>query len=583
MGEKRTYIINIDGMRADYINLTGHQGCLTPNLNMLAKQGTSFTRCYDILPSNTSTNHTAIMTGVYAGTSGVLGATGCFQGLDLDRPRRSLQYGAPKCVLYKHAFLQIPTFFNIIKENNPDLVTALIVGKTWIGNILGDEDTDITIYPGNTEDNCDAHKPNPDYVKDPDGYVLGGLPHPEDNAILPRFYIRKFNEKKNNPPGSFLIPIADFNANHLPSDDWTIQQAISCVNHENPDFMYMILENVDLIGHFCGSAVAEIESDEIEVEDLNLLRNPDAVRDQLFLTDAAIGRFVKHLKTKGLYDDARILVTADHGMNTIKRMRTGESTQNILSWMLGRFNLSIIGKLRETSPKNLVERLDIDVRKILKDNGIHMRAAELKALRRYNPRGAYDWCISDGGSACYLYNATSETQEKIKNILMSYTVKEKGKTIHPVWRVLIEKDMEDAVNEYTGEPFGLKRGDFTNGYEPAWPCIMAFLRPHFMVPIYNDHFGYGINPIKITINVPPFIDLRSANGMHGTYSEQSVPLIFVSGSEKIMAGNTVVNRQVSILDILPTITQLNGWKIPSQFVGKSLFKKQKVKLPPIQT
>jgi len=43
--ERKTYIINIDGMRADYFGAEGHQGCLTPTLVLLAEQGVQFTNC----------------------------------------------------------------------------------------------------------------------------------------------------------------------------------------------------------------------------------------------------------------------------------------------------------------------------------------------------------------------------------------------------------------------------------------------------------------------------------------------------------------------------------------------------------
>jgi predicted AlkP superfamily pyrophosphatase or phosphodiesterase len=583
MGERRTYIINIDSMRADYFNLTGHQGCLTPSLVRLANEGTRFTRCYDILPANTSTNHTAIMTSSYAGMTGILGAVGCYQGLDFSHPKSSLHYGSPKCGMYIHRYLQVPTFFNTIKEHDPRLVTALIVGKTWIGNILGDQDTDVTIYPGNTDENCDQHKPNPDYVNDPEAYVVSGLAHPEDNELLPRYYIPKPGEKGGNPPGTLMTPLKEFHAGHLPSDDWVVDQAIKCINHDDPNFMYMILMNLDDSGHNYGAAIANIESDEAEIANLTLIRNPDAMRDQLFLTDTALGRFIKHLKKKGLYEDSRIIVTADHGMNTVKSVLTEESKQNILKWVINRFTYTPPAKLKQPPLQDSVQALDIDIRKILAEHGFYMRAAEPKKLKSYKSDGDYDWAITDGGSVGYLFNVASEKQEPIKKILLEYSIYEDSKTIHPIWKVLTEQTMDTEVNEYTGEQFHLKKGDYQDGYDPVWPSMMVFLKPHYMVPLYNDQIAHGITPVKISVNVPPFIDMRTWGGFHGTYSEQNVPLIFVSPSEELVPVNTIVNRQVSVLDIIPTIVKLNEWRMPSGFVGKSLFRKHKAKLPHIRT
>jgi len=191
MGDKKTYIINIDGMRADYFNSIGHQGCLTPTLNHLAEGGIRFTHCKSIMPSNTGTNHTAIMTGAHAGSHGILGVGYYYKGLDFNHFRFSRKYGSGVAGTYTRSHLQVPTFFNIIKNNNPGLITSFIPGKTWLGNIIADEDCDVTIFPGNTKGNCGSHKPNPDYVTECEPYVLGGCAHPVDNEILPRFFIPK--------------------------------------------------------------------------------------------------------------------------------------------------------------------------------------------------------------------------------------------------------------------------------------------------------------------------------------------------------------------------------------------------------
>jgi predicted AlkP superfamily pyrophosphatase or phosphodiesterase len=570
MGERKTYIINIDGMRADYFNAAGHQGGLTPTVVDLARQGIRFTNCKDIMPANTSTNHTAIMTSTHAGSHGILGAVGYFQGLDFNHPRQSKKYGCPKCGFYKHQHLQVPTFYNIIKKRNKKLKTAFIPSKTWIGNIIADEDTDITIFPGNTKETCDKHLPNPDYVTEPEGYVLGGLAHPEDNEILPRFYIPKNGEWDNNPPGSMQIPVAITTADILPSDRWTIDQAIKCVDNDNPDFMYIVLMNMDFAGHTYGAPSAEVETDDIEIQNLTPFRNPNATRDQLYITDSEISRFIQHLQKKGLYEQARIIITADHGMNTMKSMISGYSKRNLFYWLLEKAQLLRTPGKKPSSLKKLIAELDIDIRKILADQGIYMRAGQERGLKWYNPDGAYDWCVADGGPVGYIYNASPVVQEKIKKILQQYTVDENGRLIHPVWKVLIERDMDDEVNEYTREPFYLEKGAFSEGYDHVWPSVIVFLRPHYMVPYYNDQISFGFTPLQLSMTIPWFIDLRIATGSHGTYQEQDVPLLFVSPSEPEIPQDTTIVDQVSVLDILPTINMLNGWPNPLSFEGKNL-------------
>lgn len=562
-------------MRADYFNATGHQGCLTPTLVDLAKQGIRFTNCKDIMPANTATNHTAIMTSAHAGSHGILGAVGYFQGLDFNHPRQSKKYGCPTCGLYQHRHLQVPTFYNIIKKYNKKLTTAFIPSKTWIGNIIADEDTDITIFPGNTKETCGEHQQNPDYVTEPEGYVLGGLSHPEDNQLLPRFYIPDKDEWGMNPPGTLQVPIPEITANVLPSDTWTIDQAIKCVDNDNPDFVYMVLMNMDFAGHNYGAPSAQVESDDIEVQDLTPLRNPNATRDQLHITDSEINRFIQHLKKKGLYEQARIVITADHGMNTLKSMITGRSKRNLFNWILETTQLLHIPGKRPLSPKKLMDELDIDIRRILADQGIHMRAGQERGLKWYNPNGSYDWCVTDGGPIGYLYNADPMVQEKIKKILLQYTVEENRRMIHPVWKVLIERDMDDEVNEYTGEPFYLEKGAFSGGYDHVWPSVIIFLRPHYMIPFYNDQLGLGFTPLRFSMTIPWFIDMRILTGSHGTYLEQNVPLIFVSSSEQAVPTGEIIEKQVSVLDIIPTLTALNGWPHQHTFEGTSLFSRAK--------
>lgn len=586
MREKKTYIINIDGMRADYFGSVGHQGCLTPTLVSLAEQGMRFSNCKTTMPANTGTNHTAIMTSAHAGSHGILGVGGYYQGLDFSHFRFFKKYGIPKARFYDRRHIQVPTFFNIIKANNPDLITAFIPSKTWLGNIIPDKDCDIVIYPGNTEDNCGEHNPNPDYVTPSRGYVLGGLAHPEDNEILPRFYLPEKGEVQKEPPGTINFALVKINADTLPSDKWVIDQAIKCIENDDPDFMYMILMNMDLAGHIHGAFLADKDPDKTDGKNLSTLRNPGAVRDQLYLTDLEFKRFLDYLKEKDLFDDARIIITSDHGMTTMKSMFSGVSRKNMLYWLLEKLHI-VKGqeKWRSFISPKLIEELDVDIRRILAEHGIYMRASQGRWFHRYNPRGEYDWCVSDGIGVGYIYNASPTIQKKIKDILTDYEIKENGKQVQPIWMVLTEKDMNDAINDYTDLPFRLAKGNFNDEYDAIWPSVIVFPRPHFVIPFYNDQLNLGLTSLMVAMNLPGFIDIRTAPGMHGTYLEQDVPLILVSPNEPEVPSGVVHNEQVSVVDIIPTINSLNGWPEQPSFEGKPLFsitEKQRKVEPPKQ-
>lgn len=569
---KKTYIINIDGMRADYFGAIGHQGYLTPTLISLAKKGIRFTNCKTIMPANTGTNHTAIMTSAHAGSHGILGVGYYYRGLDFNHFRLSRKYGSAIAGTFVRRHVQVPTFFNIIKQNNHDLVTAFIPGKTWMGNILADEDCDVTIFPGNTPDDCGRHQPNPDYVTPCEGYVGGGCADPVDNVILPRFYLPERGVFGKEPSGTINLGLLGLDASFFPSDRWVIDQAISCVNEDNPDFMYMILMNNDSAGHTYGPFKIEEPSHHIEQDSFSIVRNPNASQDVLFQVDMEVNRFINHLKKKGLYDESRIIITSDHGMSLMKSVISGISWKRLVYQIIKRMSLKkdITSKIKISNPKT-IEELDIDIRKILKNHGIHMRASQPKKwFKRYNPKGGYDWAISDGGNLGYIYNVDELTQEKIKNILENYIIEENGNQIKPIWKVLTEKEMDNEENEFDGKPFRLGRGDFNSDYDPIWPSIIVFPKPHYFVPMYNDQLSGGMNMFKLEMNLPAFLDIRGTPGAHGTYLEQDVPLIFVSPSESVIQPSTVYNKQVSVLDIIPTINYLSGWPDQSSFEGKPI-------------
>lgn len=263
-------------------------------------------------------------------------------------------------------------------------------------------------------------------------------------------------------------------------------------------------------------------------------------------------------------------------MDTMKSMFSGLAKKNMLYWLLERLHLvQPTPNQGVSTPKKLVEELDIDVRRILADHGIIMRASQPHGIKWYAPRGQYDWCFSDGGPVCYLYNVDKAMQEKIAEILQAYTIKENGTIVHPIWKVLTEKNMDLTIDDYTGQRFHLKKGNFDAQYDHVWPSVMIFLRPHYMVPFYNDHVWLGLTPLRITMKIPGFIDLRTCMGAHGTYSEHNVPLILVTLSETGVPAGTTIEKQVSVLDIIPTINALNGWPRQQTFEGKPLFLSQK--------
>jgi hypothetical protein len=505
--ERKTYLIAIDGMRADYAGATGHQGCLTPTMIALTEQGIQCTRCKVPLPAVTAANHTALMTSTTSGTNGIYGMIVHYKGLDFNHPKVSRQYGTPLLDVYQHSHLQgIPTFFNVIKMNNPSATTAIVSGKHWVAEILADNDCDIVIYGENPS--------NPDFVTPAEGYILGGKPHEKDSFRPPRIYIPTPRERFiGRPKGTLKSPLKELNADRFPSDKWVIDQAIQTIRKYDPDFMYILLNNVDIAGHTYGSF------SNTHVSDLNKFTNPDAMKDQMYITDGEIKRLITFLKKRGTYNTSRIIISSDHGMSTMKE-------------------------------KNYA----VDIRKLLKNHGIAIKANTRWLPGGYNEHGQYEWCFSEG-THIYLY-CPENAINTIKKVIEQHL---------------------PHLHEVLDPQAQMKRGVWKGNYKDViWPQLLVFLEPNYMNIGYADELSALASVVaQRSVHVQALIakayGIPSAPGAHGTFSEEAVPLIFVSPDEsKIPKGITLENN-VSILDIIPSVNYLNGWPDQRSFEGTPLF------------
>jgi len=513
MDERKTYILNVDGMRGDYFGAEGHQGCLTSTMVSLAKQGVRFTNCLDILPAVTATNHTAIMTSTSLATHGIYGAMHYYKGIDFAHLRISCEHGTARIGYYKHRHLPcLPTLFDVARSFDTNAVTAYIIGKYWVGEILADKEHDILIYPGSST--------NPDYVTSPEGYILGGERHEGDSPFPPRFYVPKKGVKTVRPPKGTIWPpskLKDFaNADKMPSDKWIVDQAIQTICHDDPDFMYIHLAGMDTAGHIYGSFK------DTNVSNLNNLINPDAMMDQLYTTDMEINRFINFLKSRydkeGLnrFDNSRIVITSDHGMSSMK-----DPTQAV------------------------------DFRNELEKEDIKIRANTRWLPFGYNDKGDYEWCFSEGIHG-YIFCKENE-QAEIVDVLK--------KMEHVDSDLIFDKKKQEENNMW--------KGNYEN---VIWPMIIFYLKSNYPPKGYTDQAAAVLkdNP-HIAGIVAKMLNAPTIPGTHGSKSEQNVPLIFTSIRETEIPQDTVVDSEVSVLDIAPSISYLQWKKIPPSFEGKTLF------------
>ncbi len=509
--EKKTYLIAIDGMRADYVGATGHQGCLTPTMIALAKQGIQFTNCTVPLPAVTAANHTAIMTSTLAGTNGIYGMIVHYKGLDFDHHKISRRYGTPLLDVYQHSHLQgIPTFCNIVKMNSPAATTAIVSGKHWVADILADNDCDIVIYGENSS--------NPDFVSPTEGYILGGKAHENDSLRPPRIYISPQKERFSGwPKGTLKSPLKELNADRFPSDKWIIDQAIQTIHECDPDFMYILLNNVDIAGHAYGSF------SDTQVPSLNRFINPEAMKDQVYITDGEINRFITFLKKNGTFNTSRIAITSDHGMSTMKEKSHA-----------------------------------VDIRKVLKKHGISIKANTRWLPFGYDNQGQYEWCLSEG-THIFLY-CPDDAVLPIKKVIEQHL-----------------PHLYKVIDPQTQKKNGLWKGNYK---DVIWPQLLVFLQPNYMNIGYADELsGLASVVAKRSVHVQALLaklyGIPSAPGAHGTYSEQQVPFLLVSPDEPHIPKGITNEKEVSVLDIIPTINDLNGWPTQHSFMGQPLLTSKK--------
>lgn len=542
---RKVYIIAIDAMRADYLSSRDADGSsLTPNLDAFLKKSVAFANCFDLLPAFTDTNHFAIISSASAGRSGVWGAGGYYAGFD--------EKGMPILRLYKFADAQAPTLYDSVKQADPKSKTAVISGKHWVAELFAENNPAVDIM---------AHgRQFPAYAASPKGYWLGGAPGEKTAQNPIRIYLRGENEPAQ--PG--LIGMIGMTAPDSPSDDWVTDTAIAVIQKEDPAFAYILYADMDTAGHIYGSY--NVPADWSGIDD------QDAMRAQMRTTDAAVGRFLNFLDQTGRLKNGIVVITADHGMTSTRESFQFVPGQNINSSLTTLMSMFQQGK---------VGAFAVDIKKILADNGLLDRMAV-----KDGKQPDYDYIFSEATSV-YLYGVKPDKAAQIVQILNDWN---RAKPDSPIWLVLTQEDMKNGTNEKTGIKYSLYNeknaknkcpkagpcapGDGTDaGTGVPWPDIAVFMNEGYINVVYPEEITQGVFAVmksatlnKLSIKLPP---IPVVPGSHGSWSEQHVPLII---SAPNLPGGTVVDRNVSLLDIFPTISHfIPAWKLPEGVEGKSLF------------
>lgn len=542
-GVKKVYFIAVDGMRADYLSTKDEAGnSLTPNLDAFLARSVKFSKCFNILPAFTDTNHIAIISSASVARSGIWGAGGFYAGFD--------DKGQPMLKLYDSSDVQVTTLYNSVKQADPTAKTAVISGKHWVAEMFANNNpvVDVMIHGSKF----------PDYIQKPKGYYLGGEPV-EGKSGGKRIYLRGEDE----PAPSGLLGMIGMTASDSPSDDWVADAAITEITKNDPAFSYTLLADMDTAGHIYGSYNVP--------EDWSGLDNREAMRAQMKASDAAVGKLLNFLDQSGRLKDAMVVIVADHGMSSTRepyQLPAGQSFESMIMTLISQLQQGKIGSL------------SVDIRKLLAENKLIDRLAA-----KDDAQPDYDYIFSEASSA-YLYGVKPDKVDQIVKIIKDWNEANKN---HPIWLVLNRDDMKNGVNDKTGLPFSLYNAkNAVNVCPKSGPCGPADGSPGTRVPLpdvavfMNEGYINAVYPDAITQGA--FAVMKSANlsklpfkmpaltfvpGSHGTWDEQNVPLIIYAPG--LQAGTTV-DTNVSVLDIVPTVIKLNpAWSLPSGAEGKSLF------------
>lgn len=507
--KRRTYIINLDGMPADYLFSKDKGGNpVMPNLTSIVKEGMLFTKCYSNLPAVTICNHSSIVTGASTGPVGVYGAGKFYAGLN--------EVGEAIMSFYAPDDIQAKTLFEITKEHVKNAVTAVIVGKGWVGEAFNSPYCDIMV----------AGYSHPDYIEPPKGYMLGGTA--QSTSCIPKIYV--------NTPGvtEFMegsISIPGFDADYFPSDEWILESTKKVIETVDPDFLYILFAGPDDSGHVYGNFL------EPKISTIN---NTDAMIGQMRITDKCVGEFISFLKDTGRFDDTIIVITADHGMGSVgmDEKLVGDGCQ-----------ITDITALLDKESKWVV-----DIRKILNDAGFKMKASDMK--NPYNPSGLYEYSVAEGPHA-YIFGIESGYANKIAEALEDYN---RNRPDSPIEAIVYGDDLVNGVNKVTGFKYSLYNEKSVKGKSRVkWPDMFVFLKRNYTFPIYMDAIKNATVGFMKKFQIDLDADVAMIPGVHGSFAEQHVPLVILG---KGIPAGVVEEKVVSTLQILPTIAKLNGWQIP---------------------
>ncbi len=512
--KRKIYYISIDSLGPEYLKLNargtgpGKAGdWLMPNLHAFLEQGLFFPNHQAHLPAATDMNHASYLSGAYPGQHGLYSVQVLMFGFD--QKGWAIWRSTPHDLMYYGPEGKpVTTIFNVVKDpalgGNPSAFAAYVSGKDWVPEHYRN--------PVFGLDRIATVTDHPDYVAASAHVIKPG------EGI--RLMLEARTHKLNRP---------DF---ALWEDIYTADQALRVIDNEDPDVIYILLGGVDEAGHFFGSGKDPSEWDEHGTPDdlsddtsrINRNANRLGIIKTVKSADEQLGRLLEHLKERGEYDQAYIVVESDHNMET---------------------NSFVGPPLHKIAPAS-----------------------------GYSKRKDYYLFTGSQLGMLFMRRDDPAALAKIEKTLEDYrwTSPITGRTECPVI-VLDREEMKTGIDRATGEQVTPPRELYSEYYiehsKPGglrWPDLFLFPKANLQFPSIGAGFG-NIGLGVLPFDIPPFTVYV---GGHGAPSTQ--PALLAIKGPGIPAGKVepIVSHPA---DVAPILYRLEGYQIPDSVQIKPLLSK----------
>ncbi len=559
---RNVYFFAIDSMDPEYLHLNragtgpGSEGdWLMPNVRSFMGDGVTYSDARVYLPSATDMDHTNALAGSYTGTQGLFSVGGTVVGYT-EYDELITAPNSMDLMLHGPEGKPIERIYEVAEEETEGKALAgFWSNKNWLADVEGERTVEIV---GHSER-------FPLFFPPPYKYVAAGDPQTDENPADPLsgpFSMLIYTENTSE----ILVPalIGQFNLilglnlslgltvgiNTVPlslmtgtmpgthcEDRYLVDSFLRSILEEDPDVCYINAADLDNTGHFTGSSWSYDEWDTkgtpSPLDDESVF-SPWMRRDECLdicrEADVLFADFIQLLKDRGAYDNSVIVFLSDHGMENMKDQESGYEL--------------------------------LDLREILRRHGLVFNE---------------DYREAGGTEINFLWCDDADRLQAIEEILEGYTVDDPE--LGPVQPLIVINREEMASGVDYGEHGHVRPMELYSEYwinHPGeqgghlWPELFVFPLYNYNVAMHGAVLTTAVNPVGASMgNVPDNLQI-GLPAAHGGLQTAYIPLIFKAPVGSSYAPGTVIEEEVEVGDIAPTIYGILGWEVPDCVDGAPL-------------